>query len=24
MRRATMALAVQRVVEAFEQKGIWP
>ena len=24
MRRAAMALAVQRVVEAFEQKGIWP
>jgi glutamate dehydrogenase/leucine dehydrogenase len=24
MRRATMALAVQRVVEAFEQRGIWP
>ncbi len=24
MRKATMALAVQRVVEAFEQKGIWP
>jgi glutamate dehydrogenase len=24
MRRATMALAVQRVVEAFGQKGIWP
>lgn len=24
MRRATMALAVRRVVEAFEHKGIWP
>jgi glutamate dehydrogenase/leucine dehydrogenase len=24
MRRATMALAVGRVVEAFNQKGIWP
>jgi len=24
MRRATMVLAVQRVLEAFEQKGIWP
>lgn len=24
MRRAAMALAVQRVVEAFEHKGIWP
>ena len=24
MRRATMALAVSRVVEAFNQKGIWP
>ena len=24
MRRATMALAVQRVVDAFEHKGIWP
>ncbi|MDE0090798.1 MAG: Glu/Leu/Phe/Val dehydrogenase [Thaumarchaeota archaeon] len=24
MRRATMVLAVQRVVEAFEHKGIWP
>ncbi len=24
MRRATMALAVERVVEAFNQKGIWP
>ena len=24
MRKAAMALAVQRVVEAFEQKGIWP
>ena len=24
MRKATMALAVQRVVEAFNQKGIWP
>ncbi len=24
MRRATMALAVQRVVEAFNHKGIWP
>ena len=24
MRKAAMALAVQRVVEAFDQKGIWP
>ena len=24
MRRATMVLAVQRVLEAFEQKGVWP
>jgi glutamate dehydrogenase/leucine dehydrogenase len=24
MRKATMALAVERVVEAFNQKGIWP
>jgi len=24
MRKATMALAVSRVVEAFDQKGIWP
>ncbi|BDQ30387.1 glutamate dehydrogenase [Nitrosopumilus zosterae] len=24
MRKATMALAVQRVVEAFNEKGIWP
>ena len=24
MRRATMVLAVQRVLEAFDQKGIWP
>lgn len=24
MRKATMALAVQRVVDAFEHKGIWP
>ncbi len=24
MRKATMVLAVQRVIDAFEQKGIWP
>jgi glutamate dehydrogenase/leucine dehydrogenase len=24
MRKAAMALAVERVVEAFNQKGIWP
>ena len=24
MRKATMVLAVQRVLEAFEQKGVWP
>ena len=24
MRKATMVLAVERVLEAFNQKGIWP
>ena len=24
MRKATMVLAVERVMEAFNQKGIWP
>ena len=24
MRRAAMVLAIQRVMEAFEHKGIWP